>query len=66
MTDTGSKKHSVSHYTDTPIAQLVTAVADTLLQHGWMLTTAESCTGGLIAGHCTDLAGSSQIGRAHV
>jgi phosphatidylglycerophosphatase A len=26
---------------------------------GWMLATAESCTGGLIAGACTDLAGSS-------
>jgi nicotinamide-nucleotide amidase len=26
----------------------------------WMLTTAESCTGGLIAAACTDLAGSSR------
>jgi nicotinamide-nucleotide amidase len=25
----------------------------------WMMATAESCTGGLIAGACTDLAGSS-------
>jgi nicotinamide-nucleotide amidase len=32
-----------------------------LLQHqNWMLTTAESCTGGLIAAACTDLAGSSR------
>ena len=31
-----------------------------LLAHGWMLATAESCTGGLIAAACTDLAGSSQ------
>ncbi len=32
----------------------------TLLQHRrWMLATAESCTGGLIAAACTDLAGSS-------
>ena len=60
MTDTGSKKHNASHSSETSIAQLVAAVADTLLQHGWMLATAESCTGGLIAGHCTDLAGSSQ------
>lgn len=30
-----------------------------MLKHQWMLTTAESCTGGLIAGACTDLAGSS-------
>ena len=31
-----------------------------LLARGWMLATAESCTGGLIAAACTDLAGSSQ------
>ena len=30
-----------------------------LLERGWMLATAESCTGGLIAAACTDLAGSS-------
>ncbi len=35
-------------------------LADLLLNKGWMLATAESCTGGLIAAHCTDLAGSSQ------
>jgi nicotinamide-nucleotide amidase len=29
------------------------------MARGWMLATAESCTGGLIAGACTDLAGSS-------
>lgn len=34
-------------------------VADFLQKKGWMLTTAESCTGGLIAAACTDLAGSS-------
>ena len=39
---------------------LVTAVAEALLQHGWMLSTAESCTGGLIAGACTDVSGSSE------
>ncbi len=31
-----------------------------LLLRGQMLATAESCTGGLIAARCTDLAGSSQ------
>lgn len=31
-----------------------------LLQRGWMLTCAESCTGGMIAAECTALAGSSQ------
>ncbi len=34
--------------------------ADLLLKHGWMMATAESCTGGLIAAACTDLAGSSR------
>ena len=40
-------------------ASLAAAVADRLLAKGWMLATAESCTGGLIAGACTDLSGSS-------
>ena len=31
-----------------------------LRARGWMLATAESCTGGMIAAACTDLAGSSQ------
>ena len=30
-----------------------------LQARGWMMATAESCTGGLIAGACTDLSGSS-------
>ncbi|MCY7371340.1 MAG: CinA family protein [Polaromonas sp.] len=30
-----------------------------MLKKAWMLATAESCTGGLIAAACTDLAGSS-------
>jgi nicotinamide-nucleotide amidase len=34
-------------------------LAATLLARGWMMATAESCTGGLIAGACTDLSGSS-------
>jgi len=34
-------------------------LADALRARGWMLATAESCTGGLIAAACTDLAGSS-------
>lgn len=34
-------------------------VADLLLKKQWQLATAESCTGGLIAAACTDLAGSS-------
>lgn len=34
-------------------------LAQLLLHRGWLLATAESCTGGLIAANCTDLAGSS-------
>ncbi len=38
---------------------LVERLAAQLQQRQWMLVTAESCTGGLIAGACTDLSGSS-------
>ncbi|MFM7026053.1 MAG: CinA family protein [Limnohabitans sp.] len=38
---------------------LVQQLASHLLQRGWMMVTAESCTGGLIAASCTELAGSS-------
>lgn len=34
-------------------------LASLLLGQQWMLATAESCTGGLIAAACTDIAGSS-------
>ena len=34
-------------------------LAEILQKKGWMMATAESCTGGLIAGACTDLSGSS-------
>jgi len=40
--------------------QTVSTLADALLQRDWMLASAESCTGGMIAAACTDLAGSSQ------
>ena len=39
--------------------RLTEQLAEVLLQHGWMLATAESCTGGMIAANCTDLSGSS-------
>ena len=44
---------------DADLARLVQQVAQALTAKGWMLATAESCTGGLIAASCTDLAGSS-------
>ena len=42
---------------DTPA--LVLRLAELLQHRRWMMATAESCTGGLIAGACTDLSGSS-------
>jgi len=36
------------------------ALAQALRSRGWLLATAESCTGGLIAAACTSLAGSSE------
>ncbi len=41
------------------IATLCAQLAQALPARGWMLATAESCTGGMIAAACTDLAGSS-------
>ena len=42
------------------IPALVALTADSLVDKGWLLATAESCTGGLIAAACTDQAGSSR------
>lgn len=39
--------------------EVVGLLADLMLQKGLFLATAESCTGGMIAAACTDLAGSS-------
>ena len=39
-----------SHPTDDTPA-LVEQLAQALLQRGWTIATAESCTGGLISGH---------------
>ena len=41
------------------LLDLTVNLAQILLKKGWLLATAESCTGGLIAATCTDLAGSS-------
>lgn len=38
---------------------LCARLAEILLERGWKLATAESCTGGLIAAACTELSGSS-------
>ena len=44
---------------DVSVQELCSLLADTLLHKKLKLATAESCTGGLIAGACTDLSGSS-------
>jgi len=44
---------------DTDVMKTVQDLAQALRERDWLLCTAESCTGGLIAGACTDLAGSS-------
>lgn len=41
------------------IDALVRELADALRARRWRLATAESCTGGLVAAACTELAGSS-------
>lgn len=41
------------------LAPTVRQLAAALQQRGWLMATAESCTGGQIAAACTDLAGSS-------
>ena len=42
-----------------PIPTLVEQLAMALRARGQMMATAESCTGGLIAGACTEISGSS-------
>jgi nicotinamide-nucleotide amidase len=46
-------------HADPEILALCQQLATALKARGEMLATAESCTGGLIAGACTDLSGSS-------
>jgi nicotinamide-nucleotide amidase len=53
----GASVPPLSHQAE--VAALVEALAQRLPASGWMLATAESCTGGLIAAACTELAGSS-------
>lgn len=44
---------------DEDLQQLTLQVAQHLLNRGWLLSTAESCTGGWVAKCCTDVVGSS-------
>ena len=45
---------------DEQILEATLEVAEALVEKGWSLATAESCTGGWIAKCCTDPAGSSR------
>jgi nicotinamide-nucleotide amidase len=42
---------------DRPLSEIV---LDLLREQGWKAATAESCTGGMVAGKLTDIAGSSE------
>lgn len=44
-----------------PLVPLATRVVETAIARGVMLATAESCTGGLVAGLLTSIAGSSAV-----
>jgi len=46
---------------DESLRKLSVAVLDSCRARGWMLATAESCTGGMIAAALTDIAGSSDV-----
>ena len=41
------------------MSDVAVKLAERLSTLNWLMATAESCTGGLIAAHCTDLPGSS-------
>lgn len=43
----------------TEMPDLARELGDGLMRHQWLLVTAESCTGGLVAGAVTEVAGSS-------
>ncbi len=50
---------STAPFVHSRIPDLVERLAQALRARGAMLATAESCTGGLIAGACTEISGSS-------
>ena len=60
MAPTSLSKSGLPTLTNQALEGNLIQISTTLLARGWMLATAESCTGGMIAAACTDLAGSSQ------
>ena len=53
-------KYELSAFEEKALQADLAHISSRLLARGWMLATAESCTGGMIAAACTDLSGSSQ------
>ena len=60
MTITSLSKNELAALDVQALEANLTQISLCLLKHRHSLATAESCTGGMIAAACTDLAGSSQ------
>jgi nicotinamide-nucleotide amidase len=57
---TNKKSATESSASNLDIDDVIATLAKTLLAKGWRLSTAESCTGGLVSASITALAGSSE------
>jgi nicotinamide-nucleotide amidase len=57
---TNKKSATESSTSNLDINDVIATLAKTLLAKGWRLSTAESCTGGLVSANITALAGSSE------
>ena len=57
---TNKKSATESSASNLDINDVIATLAKTLLAKGWRLSTAESCTGGLVSASITALAGSSE------
>ena len=60
MSNKNSPSHKSTVNLDIQLDDIIATMAKTLLAKGWRLSTAESCTGGLVAARITALAGSSE------
>ena len=60
MTATSLSKEELLALDGKGLEAILIQISAQLRARGWMLATAESCTGGMIAAACTDLSGSSQ------